>query len=110
MVSLVEEIVLIERGGRLTLIKSVLSSLLIYYMSLLVMPRTVGLRVEGIQRDFPWGGRALERRPHLVNWSILCMAKKRGGLASSFFMLPKMFCWASGVGDLPQKMSLCEIR
>ncbi|RVW20076.1 hypothetical protein CK203_114273 [Vitis vinifera] len=38
-----------------------------YLMSLLRMPRVVKLRLEKIQKDFLWGGGALEKRPHLVN-------------------------------------------
>ena len=29
---------------------------------------------------FLWGGGALENRPHLVSWKIICAAKKDGGL------------------------------
>ena len=57
----------ISKGGRLTLIRSTLSSMSIYCMSLFHMPRCVSLRLERIQRDFLWGGGALERKPHLVD-------------------------------------------
>ena len=46
----------ISKRGRLTLIQSTLSSMPIYYMSILHMPRSVRLRLEQIQRDFLWGG------------------------------------------------------
>ena len=42
----------LSTGGRLTLIKSTLSSLSIYFMSLLVIPRKVSSRLEKIQRYF----------------------------------------------------------
>ena len=42
----------LSRGGRLTLIKSTLSTLLIYFMSLLVIPRKVCARLKKIQREF----------------------------------------------------------
>ena len=42
----------ISKGGRLTLIRSTLSNLPIYLMSLLRMPRGVSSRLEKIQRDF----------------------------------------------------------
>ena len=29
-------------------------------------------RLEKILRDFLWGGGALEKKPHLVNWSLVC--------------------------------------
>ena len=49
----------ISKGGRLTLIRSTLSSMPIYFMSFFCMPRKVRLRLEKIQRDFLWGGGAL---------------------------------------------------
>ena len=42
----------ISKGGRLTLIRSTLSSMFIYCMSLFYMPRSVSLRLEQIKRDF----------------------------------------------------------
>ena len=56
----------ISKGGRITLIRSTLSSMPIYFMSLLCIPRVVRLRFEQIQRDFLWGGGALERKPHPI--------------------------------------------
>ena len=47
--------VYISKGGRLMLIKSRLSGLLIYFMSLFSFLRKIRLRVENIQRDFIWG-------------------------------------------------------
>ncbi|RVW23505.1 Transposon TX1 uncharacterized 149 kDa protein [Vitis vinifera] len=37
-------------------------------------------RLEKIQRDFLWGGGALEKRLHLVKWAVVCTHKKMGGL------------------------------
>ncbi|RVW28979.1 LINE-1 reverse transcriptase-like [Vitis vinifera] len=58
----------ISKGGRITLIRSTLANMPIYFMSMLSMPRKVRLRLERIQREFLWGGGALERKIHLVNW------------------------------------------
>ncbi|RVW56524.1 putative ribonuclease H protein [Vitis vinifera] len=66
----------ISKGGRLTLIRSTLASMPTYLMSLLRMPRVVKLRLEKIQRDFLWGGGALEKRPHLVKWAVVCTHKR----------------------------------
>ena len=70
----------ISKGGRLTLIRSTLSSLPIYFLSLFRIPKIVWSRLEKIQRDFLWGGGNFERKPHLVNWIIVCREKSRGGL------------------------------
>ena len=70
----------ISKGGRLTLIRSTLSSLPIYFLSLFRMPKIVCARLEKIQRDFLWGGGNLDRKPHLVNWKTVCLEKSRGGL------------------------------
>ena len=70
----------ISKGGRLTLIRSTLSSLPIYFLSLFRMSKLVCSRLEKIQRDFLWGGGNLERKPHLVNWKTVCLEKSRGGL------------------------------
>ena len=44
----------------MTLIRSTLASMPIYFMFVLFMPRKVRLRIEQIQRDFLWGGETLE--------------------------------------------------
>ena len=38
------------------------------------------MRLEHIQRDFLWDGGALEQKPHLVRWPIVCVDKSKGGL------------------------------
>ena len=70
----------ISKGGRITVIRSTLSNLPIYFMSIFQIPRAVRIRLEKIQRDFLWGGGALEQKPHLVRWSIVCDDKGKGGL------------------------------
>ena len=74
-------------GVGITLIRSTLVSMPIYLMSLLRMPRVVRLRLEKIQRDFLWGGGALEKRPHLVKWDVIHSHKKKGGLGIRNFSI-----------------------
>ena len=78
----------ISKGGRLTLIRSTLSNMPIYYMSILRMPRSVRLRLKQIQRDFLWGGGALERKIYLVKWRVVCLDKSKGGLGVKCLRLP----------------------
>ena len=49
-------------------------------MSIFQMPRVVRIGLEKIQRDFLWGGGALEQKPYLVRWPIVCLDKRSGGL------------------------------
>ena len=45
----------LSKGGRLTLLKSTLSSLPMYFLSLFTIPKAVAARMERIQRNFLWG-------------------------------------------------------
>ena len=58
----------LSKGGRLTLIKSTLSSLPTYFLSLFPIPLSVAKCIEKISRDFLWGGIGEEFKYHLVNW------------------------------------------
>jgi hypothetical protein len=60
----------LSRGPRLTLIKSMLSSLPTYFLSL--FPLLVGnaRRLEHLQRDFLWDGLGGESKFHFMNWSV----------------------------------------
>ncbi|RVW45101.1 putative ribonuclease H protein [Vitis vinifera] len=74
----------ISKGGRLTLIRSTMSSMPIYLMSLFHLPRKVRLRLEKIQRDFLWGGGTLAHKPHLVKWNLVCLEERKGGLGNAW--------------------------
>ncbi|RVX09480.1 putative ribonuclease H protein [Vitis vinifera] len=47
--------------------------------------RKVRLRLERIQREFLWGGGALERKIHLVKWELVCLEKDNGGLGGKIW-------------------------
>ncbi|CAN1131720.1 Putative ribonuclease H protein At1g65750 [Linum perenne] len=71
---------LLSFGGRLTLLKSVLAQLPIYYMSLFQAPVYIVKELERMQNKFFWEGCGAERRPHLVKWEMVKEPKCRGGL------------------------------
>uniref|UniRef100_A0A2N9F369 Uncharacterized protein n=1 Tax=Fagus sylvatica TaxID=28930 RepID=A0A2N9F369_FAGSY len=70
----------LSKGGRLTLLKSTLSSLRTYYLSLFTIPVSVANRIERIQRNFLWGSYGDGVNHHLVNWDIVCSPINYGGL------------------------------
>ena len=70
----------ISKWQRIKLIRSTLSNLLIYTMSLYRLSKGVKARLEKIQRDFLWGYGNLEKKLHLVNWNTVCSSKEIDGL------------------------------
>ncbi|GMP23993.1 hypothetical protein CsSME_00001406 [Camellia sinensis var. sinensis] len=68
---------LLSFAGRLVLIKSVLSKLPTYYMSLFKIPESVAKDINRLQAAFLWGDTELRRKVHLVDLcgrknSLLC--------------------------------------
>jgi hypothetical protein len=70
----------LSKGGRVTLIKSTLANLPMYFLSLFSLPASVGARIEKLQRDFLWGGIGDEFKYHLVSWSKVCNLISESGL------------------------------
>jgi hypothetical protein len=70
----------LSKGGRITLIKSTLSSLPTYFLSFFTIPVSVANRLERLQMNFLWGGIVEEPKLHLVGWDIVCSPIKYGGL------------------------------
>ena len=70
----------LSKGGRVTLIKSTLSNLPIYFLSLFSIPAAVANRIEKLQRNFLWGGIGDKPKFHLVKWATICTPIVSGGL------------------------------
>jgi hypothetical protein len=70
----------LSKGGRLTLIKTTLSNLPTYYLSLFPIPTAVAKRIETVQRNFLWGDFEEITKFHLVNWDLICTSFSNGGL------------------------------
>ena len=63
-------------GGRMTLIKSVLSNLPVYYLSIFKMPEGVAEQIDRIQSGFLWDDEEVKKKVHLVNWDRVSWRKK----------------------------------
>ena len=70
----------LSKGRRLTLLKSTLSSLPTYYLSLFMIPKHVAARIEKLQQNFLWGGLGDGFKHHLVGWDTVCSPLAHGGL------------------------------
>ena len=66
----------LSKGRRLTLLKSTLSSLSTYFLSLFIIPTHMANKIERLQRDFLWG----DSKTHLVRLDKVCAPLKNGGL------------------------------
>ncbi|GJR12519.1 hypothetical protein Tco_0795171 [Tanacetum coccineum] len=67
-------------GGRLTLIKSVLGSLPLYYFSLFKAPMKILNLLESIRSRFFWGFKDSGRGISWVKWKAILLDKEFGGL------------------------------
>nr|GEZ86157.1 hypothetical protein [Tanacetum cinerariifolium] len=67
-------------GGRLTLIKAVLGSLGIYYLSIFKAPEKILNSMESLRSRFFWGGSQDSRNMAWVKWSQVLSSFEKGGL------------------------------
>eukprot|EP00253_Pinus_taeda_P016670 PITA_16670 len=71
----------LTKGGKVILIKSQLSSLIIYQAAFLLAPRNVMEQISSFLRNFLWqGGRGNDKKLHLVNWDTVKKPINEGGL------------------------------
>nr|GEU28692.1 RNA-directed DNA polymerase, eukaryota, reverse transcriptase zinc-binding domain protein [Tanacetum cinerariifolium] len=71
---------LISIGGRVTLIKSVLGSMGIYYMSLFNVPELILKNHERFRDNFFWGGDESNQKLAWVKWDNVLASFDKGGL------------------------------
>ena len=77
----------LSKGGRLTLLKSTLSSFPTYFLSLFTIPPVVADRLERIQRNFLWGSSKEAFKYPLVAWNKVCWLVETRGLGIRRFGL-----------------------
>nr|KYP51226.1 Putative ribonuclease H protein At1g65750 family [Cajanus cajan] len=71
---------LLSFGGRLVLLKSVLNSIPIYFLSFFKAPTGVISQLESLLKNFLWGGDDEHRKIAWVSWDDVCKEKHYGGL------------------------------
>ncbi|XP_016199813.1 uncharacterized protein LOC107640826 [Arachis ipaensis] len=70
----------LNKAGKLVLIKSALNSLSVYYLSLFKMPKAVAEKLISLQRRFLWSKEDDSNGMALVRWEVVQAPKKLGGL------------------------------
>lgn len=70
----------LSKGGRVVLMKSALSSLSMYFLSLLPIPASVEKKIKSFQKEFLWGNSTNQNGTHLIAWNDICKPKRLGGL------------------------------
>lgn len=70
----------ISFGGRICLIKSVLSSIPLYYISFYKAPISVIKNCHRLMKNFLWGGSDDNSKIAWVSWEKICRPKVEGGL------------------------------
>ncbi|GKD90764.1 hypothetical protein Tco_1366271 [Tanacetum coccineum] len=71
---------LLSVSGRLSLIKSVLGNLPIYYMSIYLMPTSIRKKLESMLNKFFIGGDSDEKKMTWIKWDRCLASKEDGGL------------------------------
>lgn len=67
-------------GGRITLVKSVLSTLPLYFFPLFKAPKKVIDCLEKIRRKFLRSGKVNNRKINWISWKTIVFPKEKGGL------------------------------
>jgi hypothetical protein len=75
----------LSKGGRVTFIKSTLSNLPTYFLSLFPLLADVAKCIEKIQQDYLWGG--LGDEFYLISWSKVCSSFVEGSLGARNLIL-----------------------
>lgn len=71
---------LLNKAGRLSIIKHILSSLLVYHMSSFKFPSSVTKKISSIFSNFLWSRTTNKKTFHWKKWNSLCLPKAEGGL------------------------------
>jgi hypothetical protein len=80
---------LLSHPGRLTLLKSVLTSVPIYYMSVSSLPQRTITKLTSLMHKFLWGKLDKDSYMSLVGWDKVCRGRLEGGLEIRDLKL----CW-----------------
>ncbi|GJR50574.1 RNA-directed DNA polymerase, eukaryota, reverse transcriptase zinc-binding domain protein [Tanacetum coccineum] len=86
---------LLSIGGRLTLLKSVLTSIPLYHMSIFKVAIGVLNHLESIRQNFFYGVDGSDRKLAWIGWNMVLTSKKNGGLgvSNTHKLIPRRSPW-----------------
>ncbi|KAJ4811131.1 RNA-directed DNA polymerase (reverse transcriptase)-related family protein [Rhynchospora pubera] len=71
---------MLSHAGRLVLIKSVLMTMPVYYMSIEILPKGIIKEINSLMAKFFWGKTGHSRYLSFISWKKLCQPVSSGGL------------------------------
>jgi hypothetical protein len=71
---------LLSLGGRLVLINSVLTNMVLYMISFFQLPKGILHRLDYFRSRFFWQGDSEKKKYRLTKWNVVCRPKNQGGL------------------------------
>lgn len=96
----------ISKGGRTTLLKAVLTSILTYFLSIFKIPVGVCKKMENLFRTFFWKGAEMLKGSHLVSWEKVTTPRSLGDWVLKIWDLKTWPFYLSGYGALIVKILL----
>ncbi|GKA11340.1 protein LAZ1 [Tanacetum coccineum] len=91
---------LLSFAGRLQLCKSVISSMQVYWASVLVIPKGIISDIQQLLRGFLWCNDEYKRGKVKVTWDDICLPKHEGGLGLRSHIIREGYTIQSCVADL----------
>jgi len=88
----------LSMAGRICLVKSVITVVPLYYLSLFKAPESVCKRIISIQRRFLWGWGKDNKPISWISWKNLCKPREEGGLGIRDIRKFNV-AWKLGKGD-----------
>jgi hypothetical protein len=83
-------------GGRLILINSVLSNMILHMISFFLLPKGVLHKLDYYRSRFFWLGYSEKKKYRLAKWSVVCSLKYQGGLGIHNLEVKILPYWKSG--------------